>query len=122
MQHSSAHCRSARRRAAPVGSRPRLHTLAAALSAALAAPVWAGGEQELGKVVVTGQAASLVGVADAASVGTVTKPQLDARTVYRPGELLETVPGLVVSQHSGEGKANQFYLRGFNLEIGRAHV
>ena len=41
-----------------------------------------------------------------------------ARTAYRPGELLEATPGLVVSQHSGEGKANQFYLRGFNLDHG----
>ena len=48
----------------------------------------------------------------------MTKKQLDARTVYRPGELLESAPGLVVSQHSGEGKANQFYLRGFNLDHG----
>ena len=38
--------------------------------------------------------------------------------VYRPGELLEVTPGLIVSQHSGEGKANQFYLRGFNLHHG----
>ncbi len=48
----------------------------------------------------------------------MTKKQLNARTVYRPGELLEAAPGLVVSQHSGEGKANQFYLRGFNLDHG----
>ena len=80
---------------------------------------WAGGEQVLEKVVVTGQATSnQVGVADSANVGTVSKQQLEARTVYRPGELLEATPGLVVSQHSGEGKANQFYLRGFNLDHG----
>ena len=48
----------------------------------------------------------------------VTQQQLAARTVYRPGELLEATPGLIVSQHSGEGKANQFYLRGFNLDHG----
>ena len=78
----------------------------------------AGGEQELEKVTVTGSSTNLVGVADSANVGTVTKKQLDARTVYRPGELLESAPGLVVSQHSGEGKANQFYLRGFNLDHG----
>ena len=36
----------------------------------------------------------------------------------RPGEVLETVPGLVISQHSGEGKAGQYYLRGFNLDHG----
>ena len=78
----------------------------------------AGGNQELEKVVVIGNATNLVGVADSANVGTVTQKQLEARTVYRPGELLEATPGLVVSQHSGEGKANQFYLRGFNLDHG----
>ena len=50
--------------------------------------------------------------------GVVTQQQLEARTVYRPGELLEAMPGLIVSQHSGEGKANQYYLRGFNLDHG----
>ena len=80
---------------------------------------WAGGEQALEKVEIIGKASTnLLGVADSANVGTVTKAQLDARTVYRPGELLEATPGLVVSQHSGEGKANQFYLRGFNLDHG----
>jgi outer membrane cobalamin receptor len=80
---------------------------------------WAGGEQVIQKVVVTGQASTdLVGDAESANVGTVTAKQLEARTVYRPGELLESVPGLIVSQHSGEGKANQFYLRGFNLDHG----
>ena len=79
--------------------------------------VWAGGEQTLEKVVISGTLTAL-GVSDAASVGTVTQKQLEARTVYRPGELLESVPGLIVSQHSGEGKANQFYLRGFNLDHG----
>ncbi len=37
---------------------------------------------------------------------------------YRPGQLLETVPGLIVTLHSGEGKANQFLLRGYNLDHG----
>ncbi|MEO7337189.1 MAG: TonB-dependent receptor [Caldimonas sp.] len=85
---------------------------------ALSQVAQAGGEQELEKVVVNGSATNLVGVADSANVGTVTQKQLEARTVYRPGELLESSPGLVVSQHSGEGKANQFYLRGFNLDHG----
>ncbi|MEO7245958.1 MAG: TonB-dependent receptor [Rubrivivax sp.] len=94
-----------------------LHLLAAAASA-LGAPAWAGGEQILEKVVITGTANNQVGVADSANVGTVSQKQLEARTVYRPGELLESTPGLIVSQHSGEGKANQFYLRGFNLDHG----
>ncbi|MDQ6680153.1 MAG: TonB-dependent receptor, partial [Pseudomonadota bacterium] len=53
-----------------------------------------------------------------ANAGVVTGKQLAARAVYRPGELLEVTPGLIVSQHSGEGKANQFYLRGFTLAHG----
>ena len=63
-------------------------------------------------------AASLVGIASAASQGAITSAQLEARPVMRAGEVLETVPGLVVSQHGGEGKANQYYLRGFNLDHG----
>ncbi|HXE79747.1 MAG TPA: TonB-dependent receptor [Vicinamibacterales bacterium] len=62
--------------------------------------------------------ANLVGIAAAASQGAVTAAQLDVRPVMRVGEVLETVPGLIVSQHSGEGKANQYYLRGFNLDHG----
>src|SRR5579885_2294351 len=61
---------------------------------------------------------NLVGIAAAASQGAVTAAQLEARPVMRAGEVLETVPGLIVSQHSGEGKANQYYLRGFNLDHG----
>ncbi|KQV54010.1 TonB-dependent receptor [Duganella sp. Root336D2] len=70
------------------------------------------------RVLVEGARASQVGVADSAGMGSVTQRQLEARTIYRPGELLEATPGLVASQHSGEGKANQFYLRGFNLDHG----
>ena len=61
---------------------------------------------------------SLIGIAQSASQGAITARQLDARPLLRPGEVLETVPGLVISQHSGEGKANQYYLRGFNLDHG----
>jgi hypothetical protein len=63
-------------------------------------------------------ARSLIGLAGAASEGAVTAKQLENRPVQRPGEVLEAVPGLVISQHSGEGKANQYYLRGFNLDHG----
>jgi outer membrane cobalamin receptor len=69
-------------------------------------------------IIVTGSRISQLGIADSANSGVVTGKQLAARTVYRPGELLEVTPGLIVSQHSGEGKANQFYLRGFNLDHG----
>ena len=69
-------------------------------------------------VLIQGSRNSVLGEAATANSGVVTQQQLEARTVYRPGELLEAMPGLVVSQHSGEGKANQFYLRGFNLDHG----
>jgi hypothetical protein len=55
---------------------------------------------------------------EAASEGTVTSEQLDNRPLLRPVEVLEAVPGLVVTQHSGDGKANQYFLRGFNLDHG----
>ena len=63
-------------------------------------------------------AENLVGIAAAASQGAITAAQLEARPIMRAGEVLETVPGMIVSQHSGEGKANQYYLRGFNLDHG----
>lgn len=63
-------------------------------------------------------AQNLVGVAVSASQGAITARQLQTRPLMRTGEVLETVPGVVISQHSGEGKANQYYLRGFNLDHG----
>jgi hypothetical protein len=67
---------------------------------------------------VANPAESLVGIAGSSSQGAITAAQLDTRPLMRAGEVLETVPGLVISQHSGEGKANQYYLRGFNLDHG----
>ena len=63
-------------------------------------------------------AENLVGVASAGSEGAITAAQLAVRPVNRATEVLETVPGMIISQHSGEGKANQYYLRGFNLDHG----
>ncbi|MBR0792120.1 TonB-dependent receptor [Bradyrhizobium manausense] len=53
-----------------------------------------------------------------ASELTISGEALNARTFTRPGEALEAVPGLIVTQHSGEGKANQYFLRGYNLDHG----
>ena len=53
-----------------------------------------------------------------ASQTAFTGQELNARPVTRPGEVLEAVPGLIVTQHSGEGKANQYFLRGYNLDHG----
>ena len=63
-------------------------------------------------------AENLVGIAASSSQGAITAAQLETRPMMRAGEVLETVPGLIISQHSGEGKANQYYLRGFNLDHG----
>ncbi len=63
-------------------------------------------------------AENLIGVAQSASQGAITARQLDVRPVLRAGEVLETVPGVIITQHSGEGKANQYFLRGFNLDHG----
>lgn len=59
-----------------------------------------------------------LGTSDAASQGIVTRKLIENRPALRTGELLEFVPNLIVSQHSGNGKANQYYLRGFNLDHG----
>jgi hypothetical protein len=54
----------------------------------------------------------------AASAMTISGADVNAQPFSRPGEALEVVPGLIVTQHSGEGKANQYFLRGFNLDHG----
>jgi hypothetical protein len=73
---------------------------------------------EIGRTSTVGRNVNLVGTAMAASEGTIDQAQIQARPVLRPGEVLEDIPGLVISQHSGEGKANQYYLRGFQLDHG----
>ena len=59
-----------------------------------------------------------IGTSDAASQGVVRGERLADLPLLRPGEVLETIPGLVVTQHSGDGKANQYFLRGYNLDHG----
>jgi hypothetical protein len=59
-----------------------------------------------------------VGSSDAASRGSVRGERLTDLPLLRPGEVLETVPGQVVTQHSGDGKANPYFLRGYNLDHG----
>jgi outer membrane receptor protein involved in Fe transport len=73
---------------------------------------------DLDEVVVSAKRHALIGQVESSSQGTVTRQQLETRPVMRTGELLETVPGLVVTQHAGDGKANQYFLRGFNLDHG----
>jgi hypothetical protein len=74
--------------------------------------------QEIETVTVTAERAGLLATADTSSEGVVTGDEIALTPAYRPGQILETVPGLVVTSHSGEGKANQYLMRGFNLDHG----
>jgi len=70
------------------------------------------------QVRIIGHYENAVGTSDAASQGTITPQLIEARPMLRPGEVLEYVPGVIITQHSGDGKANQYFLRGFNLDHG----
>lgn len=76
------------------------------------------GEKILAPVVVESSLINPIGAADSATEGTVTGKQLQNRPLQRTGALLEAVPGVIVTQHSGDGKANQYFARGFNLDHG----
>lgn len=84
----------------------------------LAGRVWAepaGAEATLDPVTVVAKGVSN---ATAASQGDIGQAQIESQPLLRPGAVLENVPGLIVTQHSGEGKANQYFLRAFNLDHG----
>ncbi|MGO9375177.1 MAG: TonB-dependent receptor [Syntrophobacteraceae bacterium] len=76
------------------------------------------GTTQLPEIVVEERSDSMLGVADTSTAGTIGAQQLEDRPVSRPGEVLEAMPGVIVTQHSGDGKANQYFLRGFNLDHG----
>jgi hypothetical protein len=67
---------------------------------------------------VQGRADDLVGIANSAGQVTVGAEELKNRPLLRPGEILEALPGLIITQHAGGGKANQYFMRGFNLDHG----
>ena len=73
---------------------------------------------ELPEVEVTTSRNDLLGTATTASQGVISNQEIQLTPIYRPGQILETVPGLTVTSHSGEGKANQYLLRGYNLDHG----
>ncbi|MES2263687.1 MAG: TonB-dependent receptor [Pseudomonadota bacterium] len=75
-------------------------------------------DDAIATVRVIGHYDNAVGTSDAASQGTITADLIANRPALRTGELLEFVPGMIVTQHSGDGKANQYFLRGFNLDHG----
>jgi len=97
----------------------RVTTADAVLHLTLSADVTVTGKRTFANLAdVEDPAENLVGIASSASQGAVTAQQIAARPIMRAGEVLETAPGVLISQHSGEGKGNQIYLRGFNLDHG----
>src|SRR5258708_26311505 len=90
-------------------------SVTAALLAGAAFVSFAGEPDALPTVTVVGTGVSNM---DAASVGDVGHDEIASQPLLRPGAVLENVPGLIVTQHSGEGKANQYFLRAFNLDHG----
>lgn len=97
--------------------------LAIAANHVLAAPQQE--EQGIQEVVVFGRAQQQIGVARSASEGQVGYDDIRLPPLLRAGEMAEVVPGMVATQHSGTGKANQYYLRGLNLDHGSdfsAHI
>ncbi len=100
-----------------------LNPMAQATCLALALPhaTWSQADDKAPasqQIEVTGHYDNAVGSSDAASQGTIRAELLKSRPALRPGEVLEFVPGMIVTQHSGDGKANQYFLRGFNLDHG----
>jgi len=75
-------------------------------------------ETELPEVQVDGRSEDLIGITDSATSGTVGADELQDRPIQRPGEVVETVPGMVITQHAGGGKANQYHLRSFQIDHG----
>jgi hypothetical protein len=96
---------------------PSLSPSGSALPAASPCPTIAP-LTEIGHTTTTGRETNLIGTATAASEGTINQTEIANQPILRPGEVLEDIPGLIISQHSGEGKANQYYLRGFQLDHG----
>jgi len=75
-------------------------------------------EAVLEEVKVLGRRLDLAGEARSASEGVIGQEDLSLRPMLRPGDILESIPGLIMTQHSGSGKGNQMFLRGFNLDHG----
>ena len=83
-----------------------------------AGPVIASTDKDSTVVYVFGKRRNDIGVVQSASEGTVSFAKFADRPLTRPGELVEVVPGMAATQHSGNTKANQYFLRGFNLDHG----
>lgn len=89
---------------------------AAELAPLPTAEMAASGANDLQEITVTAERLGLMGNASTATEGIIVNEELQLTPAFRVGQLLETVPRLQVTSHSGEGKANQYLLRGYNLD------
>ena len=69
-------------------------------------------------ILIKGRQLDLRGQSISASEGVVGSAEIAGRPLSRTGEILEFIPGMIVTQHSGSGKSNQYFMRGFNLDHG----
>jgi hypothetical protein len=88
------------------------------LASLLVQPAYSHESESVEEILVTGRQQVLVGESRTASEGVVGQMDLALRPMLRPGDVLEAIPGMIVTQHSGSGKSNQMFLRGFNLDHG----
>lgn len=88
------------------------------LSIGVPSGVQSAAAEQIESIEIIGRKVNLIGTALSASQGRVSHDELAQKALLRSGEVLESVPGLVATQHSGSGKANQYFLRGFNLDHG----
>lgn len=102
----------------PEMRRRRATVTAVVLAVGPTMPAVAHEEVEAPTVHVIGHYETGLGTSDAASEGGATAKRIETRPLLRTGEVIELVPGMMVTQHSGDGKANQYFLRGYNLDHG----
>lgn len=99
--------------------RPILYAVCVVLPAATAAAQPADDDpNRTADIIVYGRQIEQIGIAKSGSQGVVGYKDFEDRPISRVGELVENVPGVIATQHSGTGKANQYFLRGFNLDHG----
>jgi len=101
-----------------VKSKSRVSAAIALIAATTSAAGHEGQSELLEELIVYARAQEMMGVAESASEGIVGYGDITLPPIMRVGELVEAVPGMVATQHSGTGKANQYFLRGFNLDHG----
>jgi hypothetical protein len=94
------------------------NAVSTAVASPLPCPSARSSLREIGRVNAPGRGTVLIGKTLSASQGTISQTEIANRPIARPGEVLEAIPGVIITQHSGEGKANQYYLRGFQLDHG----